>query len=99
MSLQAENELMLDCLARHRGGEAAAAVRPEEARQHLASMSWSYRRAAEILGCHSGHLTMVLTGRRESASLLARVMELGPAPEVPRTSTYAARKVAKRGDW
>lgn len=100
MNLQTENGLMLDCLASHCRGAVAAAVLPQDARDHLGRMRWSHRRAAGALGCSSGHLTLVLTGQRQSAVLLARILSLGQAPEIPATSTYRrAAKQPRRSEW
>ena len=46
------------------------------ARGHLATTGWSYRSAAEHLGCSFTQLAHVLTGRRQSQSLVARVLAL-----------------------
>jgi hypothetical protein len=49
-----------------------------DARQHLADTGWSYRAAAKHLGCSFTQLSHVLTGRRISRSLIARIHELPP---------------------
>lgn len=51
----------------------------KDARRHLKANGWSYRTAAPVLGVHYVHLALVLTGKRESAALVRRVMELGDA--------------------
>lgn len=48
------------------------------ARKHFQSCGWSYRSAATVLGCTYQHLCQVLTGYRESKSLVARVLALPP---------------------
>ena len=46
------------------------------ARQHLRATGWSYRSAAMELGCSFTQLAHVLTGRRQSHSLLVRIKAL-----------------------
>lgn len=46
------------------------------ARRHMRRAGWSYRAAAKHLGCSNTHLALVLTGRRESRSLLQRIHAL-----------------------
>lgn len=48
----------------------------QAARKHMADTGWSYRSAAPVLGITWQHLAHVLTGRRESRSLIARVRSL-----------------------
>lgn len=48
------------------------------ARAHLRKTGWSYRSAAEELGCSFTQLAHVLTGRRTSKSLLSRILSLPP---------------------
>ncbi len=43
------------------------------AKRTLRARGWSYRRAAPQLGVCYQHLALVLTGRRESQRLLARI--------------------------
>ncbi len=45
-------------------------------RRILAQRGWSLRTAAPLLGVHFGHLQKVLTGQRESHSLLRRIEHL-----------------------
>lgn len=47
-----------------------------KARAHFYAAGWSYRSAALHLGCSYQHLCEVLTGKRPSRSLLARVQSL-----------------------
>ena len=54
------------------------------ARAALAAGGWSYRKAAKELGCSYQHLAHVLTGCRESISLLARIMALPKYQPKPR---------------
>lgn len=49
------------------------------ARAALKTKGWSYRRAAAPLGVHYSHLCLVLTGKRQSRSLLARITQLPTA--------------------
>lgn len=44
-----------------------------QAKRTLRARGWSYRRAAPQLGVCYQHLALVLTGRRESQRLLARI--------------------------
>jgi len=44
-----------------------------EAKHTLKARGWSYRTAAPRLGVCYQHLALVLTGRRESRRLLARI--------------------------
>ena len=46
------------------------------AKRTLKSRGWSYRSAAPRLGVCYQHLALVLTGRRESLRLLARIETL-----------------------
>jgi hypothetical protein len=46
------------------------------ARKHLRIAGWSYRDAADELGVHFTHLALVLTAKRASKSLLARILSL-----------------------
>jgi hypothetical protein len=48
------------------------------ARAHFHAMGWSVRAAAPALGVCYQHLSQVLTGRRQSHSLLARILALPP---------------------
>lgn len=50
------------------------------ARQHLRSTGWSYRSAAVELGCSFTQLAHVLTGRRQSRSLVSRITALPQRP-------------------
>lgn len=50
----------------------------EQARRHLADSGWCYREAARHLGCSFTQLAHVLTGRRVSHSLVARILALPP---------------------
>lgn len=50
------------------------------ARQHLAASGWSYRSAAKTLDCSFTQLSHVLTGRRKSHALLARILALPTRP-------------------
>ena len=45
----------------------------QQAKRTLRARGWSYRRAAPQLGVCYQHLALVLTGRRESQRLLARI--------------------------
>jgi hypothetical protein len=56
------------------GGDLPTEVK--RARKHLRVAGWSYRDAADELGVHYTHLGLVLTARRVSARLLARVLTL-----------------------
>ncbi len=49
-----------------------------KAKQHLASIGLSYRKAAPLTGVCYQHLCDVLNGHRESRRLLNRIMELSP---------------------
>lgn len=49
------------------------------ARATLKRKGYSYRRAASPLGVHYSHLCLVLTGKRESRSLLQRILQMPPA--------------------
>ncbi len=62
---------------------------PEEAKQILKARGWSYRRAAPALGVHYMHLYAVLSGQRESRSLLNRIASL------PKTTPPYKTKAAK----
>lgn len=46
------------------------------AKRQLKAKGWSYRSAAPRLGVTYQHLAFVLTGRRQSRSLLERIAEL-----------------------
>ena len=48
----------------------------QRARRVLKEKGWSYRRAAKPLGVHYSHLCLVLTGKRQSRSLLQRIEKL-----------------------
>jgi lambda repressor-like predicted transcriptional regulator len=48
------------------------------ARKHMLDTGWSYRTAAAQLGCSFTQLSHVLTGRRKSQSLVARILSLKP---------------------
>lgn len=47
-----------------------------KAREALARKGWSHAAAAEVLGRSRPHLTLVLTGKRESRRLLAEIHAL-----------------------
>ena len=49
---------------------------PATAKRTLKTKGWSYRTAAPALGVCYQHLAFVLTGRRTSRRLLARIHEL-----------------------
>ena len=49
------------------------------ARRHLATHGWTQADAAEALDVSPGHLNYVLRGRRQSATLLDRIRQLGQA--------------------
>ncbi|EIP97499.1 hypothetical protein OpiT1DRAFT_01939 [Opitutaceae bacterium TAV1] len=53
---------------------------------------WSWRRAAIALGCSYTHLAHMLTGRRESAVLAARIDALPISEQPYRTSGFAAKR-------
>lgn len=53
---------------------------PTQYEKELREKGWSLRTAAARLGCHFTHLQKVITGRRDSAALLARVNALPPRP-------------------
>lgn len=48
----------------------------EAVKKRMRAKGWSDRTAAKVLGCTPVHLSYVLNGHRQSASLLARVEEL-----------------------
>lgn len=62
-----------DC-ARFAASDLTAEVR--RARRTMRDRGWSYRRAADALKVHHMHLTHVLTGRRKSKQLCARILNL-----------------------
>lgn len=49
---------------------------PAAAKRILKARGWSYRAAAPALGVCYQHLACVLTGRRQSRRLLARISQL-----------------------
>ena len=55
------------------GAYALVAGGLQQAKRTLRSRGWSYRSAAPHLGVCYQHLALVLTGRRESNSLLVRI--------------------------
>ncbi|MEI6034508.1 MAG: hypothetical protein WCS65_09540 [Verrucomicrobiae bacterium] len=62
----------------------------DTARATLRRKGYSYRRAATALGCSFTHLSHVLTSRRESRRLLARIATLPESPIPYRQCGFAA---------
>lgn len=58
------------------------------ARQHLKHTGWSYDAAAKALGVSTSHFSIVLTGARESRSLIERVLSLPDNPDRRPVSKY-----------
>ena len=65
----------------------AAVITRNHARARMTQLGWSQRRAAKHLGITQTHLCLVLCGKRESRSLLRRIMRLPPAPYAKQTKT------------
>jgi hypothetical protein len=63
-----------------------------QARKHLTERGWSQRRAAKVLEVTQKHLCLVLTGKRKSGPLLARIANLPFCPQIPPNSPYANGK-------
>lgn len=51
------------------------------ARSHLRERGLSYRLAAPLLGVHFTHLHYVMSGKRDSVSLLEKILRLPSATE------------------
>ena len=68
----------------------------QQAKQHLKSLGWSYRRAAPLLGVTHIHLAYVLNGQRQSRRLLSEISEMGPSP-TPYSHTGFALRGQKNG--
>lgn len=45
-------------------------------KQWLYGNGWTIEEASKFLGCHKGHLSRVLSGKRKSNRLLSRVYQL-----------------------
>jgi len=61
-----------------------------KAKRTLRARGWSYRRAAEFLGCSYPHVSYVLNGQRQSRRLLARIAAMPESPVPHRQSGFAA---------
>lgn len=57
-------------------------ITPARARRILRDRGYSYRTAAEVLGCNFTHLHRVCIGERPSRSLLQRIQDLPVREEV-----------------
>jgi lambda repressor-like predicted transcriptional regulator len=58
----------------------------------LRKKGWSWRRAAQSLGCSYTHLAHTLTGRRQSRILLRRIAALPVSPVKYRVGGFASRR-------
>lgn len=65
-----------------------------QVRKDLRRKGWSWRRAAEAVGCSYTHLAHTLTGRRESQPLLKRLSALQPSTQPYRETGFSLRKPA-----
>lgn len=45
-------------------------------KQWLYGNGWTIQEASKALGCHKGHLSLVLSGKRKSERLIKRVYQL-----------------------
>ncbi len=62
-----------------------------EAKVTLKKRGWSYRAAAQALGCNYVHLSFVLNGQRPSQRILAAVADL-PVRFTPEAEALVKRK-------
>ena len=58
------------------------------ARAHAHAGCWSQRAIAQRLGRNQTHISLVLSGRRDSRSLLEKISALPPRLAVPKNSKY-----------